>query len=102
MKRSLIILCLFVFAGLFYPQPTLAGRYPKLITITADSLNVDSLKLRLETIAALDKSDMSKVEKVSLRKEVRDIHRKLREVDKGIYLSLGTVVLIVILLIVLA
>ncbi|HQK97042.1 MAG TPA: hypothetical protein PLH61_03410 [Bacteroidia bacterium] len=102
MKKSLILLCLFVFVGSITPSTVMAGSHPKLITITSDSLNIDSLKLRLEEIAAIDKSDMSRVEKKKLKSEVRGIQHKLKEVDRGIYLSLGTVILIVILLIVLA
>jgi hypothetical protein len=95
---------LFLLISTIVPFDALAGRYPKEITIvnTLDTLNVDSLKLRLDAIAAIDKSEMSKVDKNKLKEEVREIRHKLKEVDRGIYLSLGTVILIVILLIVLA
>jgi hypothetical protein len=44
---------------------------------------------------------MKSAEKKSLRKEVKSINHKVREIGGGVYLSAGAIILIVILLIVL-
>ncbi len=66
-------------------------------------VSVEATKLisRLEEIKAMDKSNMSSVEKKALRKEVRSIKQSLREVGGGVYLSVGAIIIIVLLLILL-
>jgi len=56
---------------------------------------------RLDDIDRLDKSDLKSSEKKALRKEVRSIKSQLEAMDGYIYVSAGSVVLIVILLIIL-
>jgi hypothetical protein len=60
-----------------------------------------SLELRLNEINAMDKSKMKSAEKKNLRKEVKSINHKLREIGGGVYISAGALILILILLIVL-
>jgi len=60
-----------------------------------------ALELRLNVINTMDKSKMKSAEMKNLRKEVKSINHKLREVGGGVYVSAGAIVLIVILLIVL-
>lgn len=67
----------------------------------ADSAEARTLELRLNEINAMDKSELKASEKKELRKEVKSINHKLREISGGVYLSVGTIVLIVILLIIL-
>jgi hypothetical protein len=61
-----------------------------------------SLKNRLEEIKAMDKTELSRVEKKALRKEVRSIKKELAAVSGGVYLSIGAIILIVLLIILLA
>ncbi len=56
---------------------------------------------RLEEIKAMDKSNMSSKEKKALRKEVRSIKKSLTEINGGIYLSIGAIIIIILLLILL-
>jgi len=67
----------------------------------AESAEVKTLELRLNEIKAMDKSNMKSAEKRSMRKEVKSINHRLREIGGGVYLSAGAVILIVILLVVL-
>ena len=60
-----------------------------------------TLELRLTEIKATDMSKLKSSEKKNLRKEVRSINHKLRELGGGVYLSAGALILIVILLIIL-
>jgi len=55
---------------------------------------------RLAEIEALDKSKMSRIEKRALRKEVRSIKKGLGELSgRGVYLSVGAIIIIILLLI---
>ena len=67
----------------------------------AESTEVKALELRLNEINAMDKSKLKSAEKRNLRKEVKSINRKLREIGGGVYISAGVLILILVLLIVL-
>jgi hypothetical protein len=67
----------------------------------AESAEAKALVLRLNEINAMDKSKLKSADKKNLRKEVKSINHKLRDIGGGVYLSLGAVILIVILLVIL-
>lgn len=67
----------------------------------AESAEAKALELRLNEIKAMDKTKLNPSEKKNLRKEVKSINHKRRDLGPGIYLSGAAVVIIVILLIVL-
>lgn len=54
---------------------------------------------RLDEIKAMDMSKLSSVEKKELRKEVRTIKKELKSIGKGVYLSIGAIIIIILLLI---
>ena len=56
---------------------------------------------RLDEIKAMDKTNMSSVEKKELRKEVRTIKKELKSTGNGVYLSIGAIIIIILLLILL-
>lgn len=56
---------------------------------------------RLEEIKAMDKSNMTRVEKKALRKEVKTIKMAMSDLSGGVYLSVGAIIIIVLLLILL-
>ncbi|MEO8151059.1 MAG: hypothetical protein ABI723_25725 [Bacteroidia bacterium] len=62
---------------------------------------IKSLLFRLEEIKAIDKSKLESAEKRELRKEVRSIRERLREVGGGVYISVGALIIIILLLILL-
>lgn len=64
-------------------------------------VEVKTMLNRLEEIKAMDKSEMSRVEKKELRKEVRAIKSSLKSSGNGVYLSVGAIIIIVLLLILL-
>jgi len=66
-----------------------------------ESAEVKAMELRLNEINAMDKSNLKASEKKSLRKEVKSINHKLREVSGGVYVSVSVIILVVILLIIL-
>jgi hypothetical protein len=56
---------------------------------------------RLEEIKAMDKSNMTRTEKKALRKEVKTIKAAMADLNGGVYLSVGAIIIIVLLLILL-
>ena len=70
------------------------------ITKPAESAEANALLLRLNEIYAMDKTNMPSPEKRKLRKEVRSINHQLKEIDRGIYISVGAAIIIVLLLII--
>lgn len=67
----------------------------------AEAAEVKKMELRLNEIKAMDKSAMKPSEKKALRKEVKSLNHKLRDISGGIYVSAGVLILVLILLIVL-
>jgi len=56
---------------------------------------------RLEIIKGMDKSEMTRLEKKNLRKEVREIKKELKAISGGVYLSVGAIIIVILLLILL-
>ena len=56
---------------------------------------------RLEDIRSMDKSELTSLEKKSLRKEVKEIKKEMKKISGGIYLSVGAIIIIILLLILL-
>jgi Skp family chaperone for outer membrane proteins len=56
---------------------------------------------RLEEIKGMDKSEMTRLGKKSLRKETREIKKEMKAISGGVYLSVGAVIIIILLLILL-
>lgn len=67
----------------------------------APSAEAQAMVSRIEEIKAMDKSKMNSSEKKALRKEVRSIKKNLTELNGGVYLSVGAIIIIVLLLILL-
>ncbi len=66
----------------------------------AEAAEAKALEIRLDELNGMDKSKLTSSEKKNLRKEVKSINHKLREIGGGIYLSVGAVILIAVLLII--
>jgi len=67
----------------------------------AEKARLEEIKLRLNEIKAMDLSELSKEEKKELRSELRTIKSEAKVLDKGVYLSVGAIIIIVVLLILL-
>ena len=66
-----------------------------------EDIRSQQLLKRLEDIKGMDKSEMSRLEKKSLRKEVLGIKKEMKAVSGGIYLSVGAIIIVILLLILL-
>jgi len=67
-------------------------------TSKTDEIRAQQLRQRLEEIRAMDKSTLTKAEKKELRKEVKEIKKQAREL-RGVYISIGALIIIILLLI---
>ena len=72
---------------------------PVVTTATAKEVRGQYLLERLKEIRAVDKSELSREERKALRKEVRVIRKELATDHRGIYLSFGAAIIILLLLI---
>jgi hypothetical protein len=67
----------------------------------ASEARARELMNRLTEIRDMDKSNLTASEKRALRKEVKEMKKEVRKNQKGIYLSVGAIIIIVLLLILL-
>ncbi len=63
---------------------------------------IDALKRRVEEIKDLDRSKLSKAERKDIRKELKEMNKEAKAIQgRGVYLSIGAVIIIILLLILL-
>ncbi len=68
---------------------------------TAENARTQQLVQRLEEIRSIDKSDMTRLEKKAIRKEVVEIKKEMKAMSGGVYLSVGAIIIVILLLILL-
>ncbi|MEO5499803.1 MAG: hypothetical protein ABIR31_00045 [Ginsengibacter sp.] len=68
-------------------------------TPTPKEILANKIETRLVEINKMDKSNLTKVEKKELRKEVKELKKQANK--SGIYLSVGAIIIIILLLILL-
>jgi predicted PurR-regulated permease PerM len=66
-----------------------------------ENTRAQQLEQRLEEIKNMDRSGMTRLEKKSLRKEVKAIKKEGKGLSGGVYLSVGAIIIIILLLILL-
>lgn len=76
-------------------HPSINGR----AVAPADTAGLYKLETRIIEINTMDKSDLSFSEKRALRKEVREINGKMKAMGQYVYISLGTILIILLILI---
>ncbi len=96
-KNYLRMASLALFIAIASPASS-AAIVPESITPTED-VRSQQLLQRLDEIKGLDKSEMSRLEKKSLRKEVKEIKKEMKALSGGVYLSVGAIIIIILLLI---
>lgn len=55
---------------------------------------------RLETIKEMNVQSMNSTQKTELKKEVQAIHKNLKTLDGGIYLSVGAIIVILLIILI--
>lgn len=105
MKKSLLCITaaflLFSFAPVQLKAST--NPVPTWVTLTTvmEPTKSETLLARQKEIKAIDKATLNASERKDLRKESRSIKRELKQLNGGVYLSAGAIILIVVLLIIL-
>jgi Skp family chaperone for outer membrane proteins len=102
MKKAIVFLMTSFLLLAFIPALKAATEIttPLTSTMPVESEKAKALLSRLNEINAMDKANLKRSEKRELRKEVRAIKSELKE-SRGVYLTVGAVVLIALLLILL-
>ena len=106
MKRIILYLAMALLSLTFVPQQSIGANVEKpAITVTAskpaDDAEARVLISRLNEINKMDKSKMSSSEKKEMRKEVKAIKSRLKDVNDRVYISGTAILLFIVLLIVL-
>src|ERR1035437_2792208 len=101
MKKIIFCLLTACLSLTFIPNELQAAPGPVKTQSSSQSAEAKVLINRLEEIKSMDKSSLARSDKSALRKEVRSIDSRLRELSGGIYISVGALILILILLIIL-
>jgi DNA gyrase/topoisomerase IV subunit A len=70
-------------------------------TEKTENARVQVLTQRLEDIRGMNKSELTRMEKKSLRKEVKEIKKEMKTMSGGVYLSVGAIIIVILLLILL-
>ena len=70
------------------------------MTDTQKEERVQQIQQRLEEIKAMDKSQLTKVERRDLRNELKDMNKEAKAIRGGIYISVAGIVIIILLLII--
>ncbi|MBC7946882.1 MAG: hypothetical protein H7Y42_03305 [Chitinophagaceae bacterium] len=100
--RNLIRIAVLFFAFLVVTPTVSLAASPSPVPVStpmSDEARIAMMVQRLETIKAMDKTEMSRLEKKALRKEVKEIRKEMKAVKGGVYLSIGAIIIIILLLI---
>jgi hypothetical protein len=105
MKKIMVGCMLAISLATIVPVTSNATPDPKIkhevVVTAAQAERTKVITARLYEIKQMDKSSMSASEKKTLRKEVKEMKKEMREGNGGIYLSVGAVIIIILLLIIL-
>jgi hypothetical protein len=105
MKKSLTYAIAVTLLFAFSPAVISASVTSGLPTVTDiginKSISINAINNRLSAIKDLDKSCLNAGERRCLRKEARSLRNQRRQLNDGVYLSGGAIILLVVLLIIL-
>lgn len=102
MKKTVFYLIILVLLNVFPNSVMASEKKPTPINKTTTEVP-DEFKLmlnRLDEIKNMDKSSLDRSEKKELRTEVREIKKTLKASGRGIYLSVGAIIIILLVLLI--
>lgn len=97
MKTKIIYTSLLLLITSIVSLPVQAAK-PEAQTTHAEQAAV--MLQRLETIKEMNVESMSTGEKAELKNEVKAIHKNLKALDGGIYLSVGAIIVILLIILI--
>lgn len=100
MKKLIYSLILVFTLGISSSTVSAATKNEPKTEMTAEQrAQFDRLVNRVEEIRKMDKSNLTRVEKRALRSELKELKQQARVLEKGVYLSVGAIIIIILLLI---
>lgn len=81
-------------------EPSTKGKRTNL-TEEQKRIRLEAIEQRTHEIITMDKSQLSNSDKRHLRKELRKMNKEAKETSRGVYLSVGAIIIIILLLILL-
>lgn len=75
------------------------NKKPKTEMTAEQKVQFERIVNRVEEIRNMDKSNLTREEKRALRKELKEMKEQARVLQKGVYLSVGAIIIIILLLI---
>lgn len=99
MNTKKILPVLLMTFSISFVAPVFAAKATPVKTEVPKEVRAQQIENRLIEIRDMDKTNLSKVEKKDLRKEVKGLKKEAR--NSGIYLSVGAIIIIILLLILL-
>jgi hypothetical protein len=100
MKKFIYSLVLIFTLGISASTVSAADKKEPKTEMTAEQkVQFEKIVNRVEEIRKMDKSNLTRVEKKELRKELREMKDKARALSGGVYLSVGAIIIIILLLI---
>ena len=105
MKKITIALVTILLLLTFNPQHSRADNLTTtsslVVTKPEESAKEKALLIRLNEIKGMDKSNLTSAEKKVLRNELLSIQREYRQYRHGEYISIGTLLVVILLLLIL-
>ncbi|MES2417159.1 MAG: hypothetical protein V4541_03175 [Bacteroidota bacterium] len=100
MKKFIYALVLVFTLGISTTTVSAATKNEDKKELTAEQkVQFEKLVNRVEEIRNMDKSNLTRVEKKALRKELKEMKEQARVLNQGVYLSVGAIIIIILLLI---
>jgi len=99
MKKFIYSLVLVFTLAISTTNVSAASNEPKTEMTAEQKVQFDKIVNRVEEIRSMDKSNLTRIEKKALRKELREMKDKARALSGGVYLSVGAIIVIILLLI---
>ena len=106
MKRVVVagfvtLLCLNTFTALAEDKKAMMARVENMSSEQKEA-RFKELELRVVEIKSMDKSSLSRAERSQLKKELKGMNTEAKALEsKGLYLSIGAIIIIILLLILL-
>ncbi len=103
MRKTVFYLIIVILLSVFPSTVMATGKVPVKTEkpVTEIPAEVKTMLNRLEGIKDMDKSNLNSSERKELRKEVREIKKTLRASGRGIYISTGAIIIILLVLLLL-
>jgi len=100
MKKIIYTLVLVFTLGISTNTVSAADKKSPKTELTAEQkIQYERLVNRVEEIRNMDKSNLTRIEKKALRKELKEMKAKANGLNQGVYLSVGAIIIIILLLI---